>query len=447
MTNHEQECNVSVSNIKEMNKIDRIVGITQSKKFQTACGDIQEEIRKVYLESSTPWVICFSGGKDSTALLQLVFYALSEIPRERITKEIHVLSNDTLVENPSIVKHVNKQLEQIAICGKSTLYAHSPGLFNVARVSPKSNDTFWVNLIGKGYPSPNRWFRWCTDRLKIAPTSMYIENALNKNGQVIILLGTRKAESSNRAASMNTYSNNGHLRNHTLPNAFVYAPISELSNNDVWAYLLQTPNPWGSDNMNLLALYGNACSGGECPFVIETRTQSCGKSRFGCWVCTVVDRDKSMENFIRNGEQWMAPLLDFRNWIYNIRLEAYQYVPENLKSKAKFSGFLLHTRKEMLSRLLETQRKLNMRLINDSELNIIMELFKADETDYYNEPREFTYELAKNKKLAVVSDFDISKTRRTRIGPINLGQANLVKIQNVSSSHISLTRIMYYLIE
>ena len=38
-------------------------------------------------------------------------------------------------------------------------------------VFPKLNDTFWVNLIGRGYPSPNTQFRWCTDRLKIHPVS------------------------------------------------------------------------------------------------------------------------------------------------------------------------------------------------------------------------------------------------------------------------------------
>ena len=220
---------------------------------------ILSEIQQLYLADTIPWVIGFSGGKDSTTVLQMVFYALSALPKEKLSKDIHVLSNDTLVENPAILKYVNEQLEKIETAGKAELFKHNPKLFNVARVTPKIKDTFWVNLIGKGYPSPNRWFRWCTERMKINPTSNYILNTVNRYGHAIIVLGTRKTESANRAAAMNSYNNGERLRKHTLPNAFVYAPIADLSNNEVWAYLLQAPNPWGSDNRKLLELYRNAC--------------------------------------------------------------------------------------------------------------------------------------------------------------------------------------------
>jgi len=230
--------------------------------FKTILSEIQE----LYLADNIPWVIGFSGGKDSTTVLQMVFYALSALPQRKLSKEIHVLSNDTLVENPAIGKYVNEQLRKIKTAGKTELFKHKPELFNVVRVIPKLEDTFWVNLIGKGYPSPNRWFRWCTERLKINPTSNYILKTLNKHRHVIIILGTRKAESANRAASMNNYNNGERLRKHTLPNAFVYAPIADLSNHEIWAYLLQAKNPWNGNNRKLLSLYKNACSGGECPF-------------------------------------------------------------------------------------------------------------------------------------------------------------------------------------
>ncbi|MCJ7507830.1 MAG: phosphoadenosine phosphosulfate reductase family protein, partial [candidate division Zixibacteria bacterium] len=202
---------------------------------------ILADIQDLYLADKIPWVIGFSGGKDSTAVLQMVFYALSALPKAKLTKELHVLSNDTLVENPAIVRHVNEHLKKIEAVGKTELFRHKPELFNVVRVTPKLEDTFWVNLIGKGYPSPNHWFRWCTQRMKIAPTSDYILSTVNKHGRAIIVLGTRKAESANRAAAMNKYDNGERLRKHTLPNAFVYAPIADLSNNEVWAYLLQCP--------------------------------------------------------------------------------------------------------------------------------------------------------------------------------------------------------------
>jgi len=315
----------------------------------------------------------------------------------------------------------------------------------VAKVTPKLEDTFWVNLIGKGYPSPNRWFRWCTERLKINPTSNYILKTVNRSGQAIIVLGTRKAESANRAASMNSYDSGHRLRKHTLLNAFVYAPIADLSNHEVWAYLLQAPNPWGSNNRSLLSLYRNACSGGECPFVIETGTQSCGKSRFGCWVCTVVDRDKSMENFIDNGQKWMEELLNFRNWLYDIRQQTSQYVPKYLDSSVKFGPFLLKARQEILEKLLRMQERLPVQLITPDELHYIDELLeKESEGQVQGGLRKFVFELPSGKRVATISDFNILLTPRKRLGPMHLKRARLIETRKVSTNYLKSTRVMYY---
>lgn len=408
-------------------------------------NSILSEIQQIYLEDSIPWVIGFSGGKDSTTVLQMVFQALSELPREQLTKEIHIICNDTLVENPAIVEYSDKQLTKIEIAGKEQLFSSNPDLFKVVKVTPKLEDTFWINLIGKGYPSPNRWFRWCTERLKINPTSDYIKHTLQKNNNAIIVLGTRKAESTNRAASMEKYNEGNKLRNHRLPNVYVYAPIADLSNNEVWAYLLQVKNPWGNDNKELLRLYGSACDSGECPFVIETGTQSCGKSRFGCWVCTVVDRDKSMENFIDNGKKWMKELLDFRNWLYNIRQQTNQHVPKHIKSRVKFGAFLLRIRREILDKLLNIQEHLSIELISRDEIYYIrMFLEKESEGKVKKGLKKFIYELPNGKRVATISDFNLLLTPRKRLGPIHLKQAKLIESRSVSSSYSYSTRVMYY---
>jgi DNA sulfur modification protein DndC len=103
--------------------------------------------------------------------------------------------------------------------------------------------------------------------------------------------------------------------NKNLPNSLVFTPIEDWANDDVWLYLMQVKNPWGHDNKSLLTMYQGASEGGECPLVVDTTTPSCGSSRFGCWVCTVVDRDRSMEAMIKNDEEkaWMMPLLELRN--------------------------------------------------------------------------------------------------------------------------------------
>ncbi len=406
---------------------------------------ILSQIRELYCGDNIPWVIGFSGGKDSTTVLQMLFYALSALPKQELSKPIHVLCNDTLVENPAIIEYVDRQLEKIETAGKGELFSHAPELFSVVKVEPKLEDRFWANLIGKGYPSPNRWFRWCTRRLKIKPTSDYILSTVSEYGHAIIVLGTRKAESANRAAAMKNYDSGQCLRKHTLPNAFVYAPIADLSNNEVWAYLLQSPNPWSSNNKELYRLYSNACDGGECPFVIETGTQSCGKSRFGCWVCTVVRRDISMENLIDNGEEWMEELLDYRNWLYDIRQQTNQTGFEDLGTNAKFGPFLLGTRREMLDRLLNIQDRVSVELISLKEVHYIRDILERDSEEQVSETlREFIFELPNGKSLVTVSDFDITLSTRERLGSIHLKQAKLIETRSMCSDRLTPTRVMYY---
>ncbi len=215
--------------------------------------NIIAEIKDQYLADDTPWIVGFSGGKDSTTLLQLTFFALLELQKEGKTlhKEIHVLCNDTMVENPAVARWIDDTLEKIRTGGEDYNFP-----IKVVKVSPVLGDTFWINLIGKVYPSPNRFFRWCTERMKINPTNKYIKDILGDNGEAIILRGTRKAESTNRKASMARHERKySRLRKHQLPGVFVFAPIADLTDDHVWTYLLQVPSPWRGDNRKLFTLY------------------------------------------------------------------------------------------------------------------------------------------------------------------------------------------------
>lgn len=179
--------------------------------------------------------------------------------------------------------------------------------------------SLWANLICSRYAALGQKLRWCTDRLKIRPSNKFIRDVVRQNGEAILVLGTRKAESQRRALSMAKHESR-RVRdrpspNATPPNSLVYTPIEDWSNDDVWLYLMQVKNPWGHDNKTLLGMYQGASEGGECPLVVDTSTPSCGASRFGCWVCTVVEKDRSMEAMIKNDEEkvWMTPLLELRN--------------------------------------------------------------------------------------------------------------------------------------
>src|ERR1035437_345048 len=333
------------------------------------------EIKEQYLADDTPWIVGFSGGKDSTTLLQLVFFALLELLDEGkpLHKELHVLCNDTLVENPAVVRWIDDTLDKIRAAGEGYGFP-----IKVVKVTPVLADTFWINLIGKGYPSPNRFFRWCTERMKINPTNKYIKDTLGENGEAIILLGTRKAESTNRKASMARYERkNQRLRKHSLVGVYVFAPIAELSDAHVWTYLLQVPSPWQGDNRKFFTLYRNA-SGGECPLVIDTNTPSCGNSRFGCWTCTVVDEDKSMEGLIDTGETWMEPLLEMRDWLKKIRDDVSMRQGYRRNLQDGLGPFTKESRVRVLRRLLQVQKEIEIPLITSEELSGIQWIWYHD---------------------------------------------------------------------
>ena len=246
---------------------------------------------EAYLEDQRHWVVGYSGGKDSTALLQVIYYSLARLPRDQLHKHVYVLGSDTRVETPRISARLRAELDSI---NKAATRDGLPMTGHL--VYPSLNDTFWVNLIGRGYPSPTRHFRWCTDRLKIRPVSEFIQSVVSRAGAVVVVLGARKAESATRAHTMERREIAGsRFRPHiSLPKAWVYTPIEDLTTNEVWTYLINVPSPWNGNNRELVALYKQA-AGGECPLVIDKSTPSCGQSRFGCWTCTVADRDKSAE--------------------------------------------------------------------------------------------------------------------------------------------------------
>lgn len=292
--------------------------------IQSKINNIIEEMKIVYKNDNRPWIIGYSGGKDSTVVVQLVFMMLQSLKPEELHKDVYVVSSDTLIENPIILAYL-KDASELINEGASKLglplYTHM--------VHPDYNNTFWSNIIGKGLPTPTSIrFRWCTERLKIKPSNKFIEEKVRENGEVVVLLGVRKSESIARGIRIKNREIDGYILtpHGSLQNTYVYNPIVELSTDDVWEILLSNngKNPWGGDNNQLFDLYMGS-DGGECQFTItknekgEVDTPSCGNSRFGCWICTVVKEDKSLTGFIQNGESELQPLLDFRQWLLDIR--------------------------------------------------------------------------------------------------------------------------------
>lgn len=276
---------------------------------------IIEDLKRQYLADSRPWVVGFSGGKDSTCTLQMVYRMLCALPKNERTKQVYVLSSDTLVEAPVV------GMRQRKICKMVNQAAEKDDIpLIVEMLGPQISDTFWVNVIGRGYPAPNRWFRWCTDRLKIKPMNSYILKNIKENGEVLIILGARKSESASRSQTLAKHEiDNTKMRKHAnIRGAFVYTPIEDLEESDVWNYLDTTQSPWGDDNASLHAMYQRK-DDEEVSFIIDDASPPSGHSRFGCWVCTVVEEDKALKSLIEDGHPEYEPLLKFRNDLKSMR--------------------------------------------------------------------------------------------------------------------------------
>jgi DNA sulfur modification protein DndC len=369
------------------------------------------EVQRLYCADKRPWVIGYSGGKDSSSVITLVYLALLGLEPELRSKPVFLVSSDTLVETPVVVDLISKTMQQIE---KGAKRDHLP--ITAHPVTPKTNETFWVNLLGKGYPAPTRSFRWCTERMKINPVSDFIKSKISQFDEVIVVLGSRSSESASRAQVIAKHKIDGSrlARHTTLANAFIYTPIDTWDVEDVWKLLRgafryapdeleEWESPWGGNNRPLWTLYMDSSGQGECPLVIDDSTPSCGNSRFGCWTCTVVTKDRAMESLVQNGEDWMLPLLRFRDLLskttdpeqketyrnYKRRTGkvSYQYAKdgEEIDAERKHvpGPYWLKYRQEWLRELLEIEVQLNkegheITLITEPELHEIRQQWLKD---------------------------------------------------------------------
>lgn len=347
-------------------------------------------IRREYLRRGRyPWVVAYSGGKDSTLLLQLTWEMLATLPASERRRKVFVVGNDTLVESPPVIRHLRESVKRIRSA------AAESGLPIATHITaPAVDQTFWVNVVGRGYIPPTRNFRWCTDRMKILPTSRLLSELVRAYKRVVLLVGTRKAESDHRRRNMvrrgvSATATNAH---DSVDECRMFAPLAELDDEDVWMTLLQRKPPWGGSHRDLVTLYRNA-GGGECPLVLSKNdAPSCGTTspRFGCWTCTVVQKDRSLRGLIDSGHKdadLFECLFDFREWLAELRENDAnrQRVRRNGNAKVRTDGtlvlgpFTLEVRRRIMDRLRELENEVGHLLISEAEREIIEDIWREDD--------------------------------------------------------------------
>lgn len=351
--------------------------------------DIINEMTYVYKHDNRPWLIGYSGGKDSSLLVTLVVEMVLRLPEYARKKKIFIVTSDTGVENPIVKKYMYSSSEKINSFSKKIRANIQADI-----IYPDVTQSFWSLIIGLGYPTPEPpGFRWCTERLKIQPMNKYTNSLIEQYGEVVLLLGVRKAESSARNRSISLREIEGKiLTPHTdIPKAYVYNPLTEIKNERVWQYLLKNDgiSPWSIDMKYLFSLYQGEDMGEEQSVIGQIdkdKIPVTGNSRFGCWCCTIVKEDKSLQNFINHGLHELVPLRDFRNWLISIRQDP--NFRDNKRRNGKvykknngdygFGPFKLEARQEILRRLLKLQKDTGIELITIDELKYIDTLWDLE---------------------------------------------------------------------
>lgn len=316
-------------------------------------SEIKDRIRDIN-------IVSYSGGKDSTVTLELVLEAL-----KGTDKQLIIMTADTLLEIPFYQEYVNRN--RLAIQS----YIDSEGInARMITVIPPWDKTFWVSVLGKGYPSSHHSFKWCTQQLKIDPITAMTE-ALTKGVEYMVFVGIRQAESARRAK---TYKDKDFRPNN-------YAPILYWSTQEVWTHLLTEPCPWGNHE-ELVKVYKYASD--ECVYG-DVKNVCIGNARYGCWICPLQTNSQLKILSFATGEDRYLLLKQYK--------DALQAMAQNwsLRSKFRRNGdegvgpFLVEIRQELHGKLKELESKTGWQLIRPEEEEIIFKYWEADK-DIHNIP-------------------------------------------------------------
>lgn len=383
---------------------------------------IKEEMKKVYLSRNCCFV-GYSGGKDSSAMLTLLWDAIAELPKEERTKPIHILTSEVEVETPAMTAYISRTLQKIQ---ENAEKQNLP--FVVHSVQPSMKESYWYKVIGRGVlpPSGNSRLRWCTDSLKVKPMQRKMKEILIESQTTnlvecfdaydgVLMLAVRNEESARRRHSIQKHeiSNDSLFSRHNdMKNILCFNPVKFLTGDEVWMLLLDRGIlPFGVDVEEMSIQYGQAMF--ECGIKTGGKQQgnACGaaNSRSGCWTCLMMNgEDKMLTQLISEGYTDYAYLQSWKSFLRSIRNDIrYRNVMnrrslqtllrnENKGDSDLFSihnsiennyimfdrtemgdyapgGLTVEGRRILLEYLLYTQQQMNTSLISEEEIEAVLQ--------------------------------------------------------------------------
>jgi DNA sulfur modification protein DndC len=303
-------------------------------------------------------LVSYSGGKDSSVVLQLVFNALAGTG-----KKLYIVTADTRMEIPYFQEYVERTKVKIR-----EYIASAEIDAEVVTVSPPARDSFWVSVLGKGYPAAHMGFRWCTGKLKIDPITRFTK--IKTEGKTsMVFVGVRAAESELRAR---IYKEHDYKPGH-------YAPILDWSAADVWEYLLTEPCLWG-DHSELVQVY--RYSSDECVYG-EKQGVCIGNARYGCWACPLQKSTQLDMLAMHTGDDRYRELKHFKECLSGMANKKAYRSRIRRNGEVGAGPFLVEIRQSLFADMLKLQQSTGWKLIDQEEVEWIKEYWDAEKNIHH----------------------------------------------------------------
>ncbi|MXO50700.1 phosphoadenosine phosphosulfate reductase family protein [Erythrobacter gaetbuli] len=330
---------------------------------------IEHSAEALEVRHDSRWIVGYSGGKDSTATLKILLSAWKLATKK--PPFFDLIYCDTGVENQILDKYIKNQIQDI------NREAELDGLpIRTTILKAPVQESFFVKIIGRGYPPPTNSFRWCTKALRINPVASFLKAATAE--QSVVALGLRRDESQQRTRSLEKNGSSHWQRQRESTFSYdVYLPILELDVPAVWDAIFGLTKPRSISASDLEDLYRGAS--GECPIIKSPQSPPCGSGRFGCWTCTVVRKDKSAEKLIRSGYTQLSPFLEFRNWLAEFRNDPNARWKKRRNGSEGLGPFTMDARYEILRRVDALEDATGTEIITSEERGMIAALWKFDD--------------------------------------------------------------------
>ena len=313
-------------------------------KFEESISILEQLYRK-----NKKWIVAYSGGKDSTCIVVLSLYMKTLHP----DIDLNITYSDTMMEIP--------QMSLVAYSFLKSIEDRYPA--HVKIVYPEIEDTYWVRMIGRGYPPPGPRFRWCTPKMKIKPSRKLHEDS------GLFITGMRIGESQQRDIRLKNSCLIGGANECgsdvwvNQKGIDVAAPIIHWTAEEVWYFLMMPGRKAIPETQLVVDLYGNTAM------------------RFGCWMCTVVKKDKTMMALAKSGDAKVQKLLAFREWIIE---ESNKTENRYLRNDGKKGRLQIQFRERILYQILGLQQDINIPLITKKEVDEIRSLISNGSYADYN---------------------------------------------------------------